>query len=460
MDEVQSPVQTPAWARAVERTLFGSLLGMVGTAAISRLVLLVSDLPTIVLIGLSAIGALIGGLFGLYAIQPAESLNSRLDHWHSWLRRIGLRAMLGLLGIAALLGVVTVLTGSYDVLGRVSGTVIATSIAAGFLWGSSALANRQSTQEAGLLGMASTLAVYLLVVPMIWEWGPRGEEVLSTALVVGLSTPVLMFFLAMKNVTQTWYAARIGFLMQLSAVAVFLVAAWHGTSWRQAEPWWETGWWTTLLAFFVFACLCGLKRIVFDWRWLGVVTSLVAWTLAMVPTWTDTVPDEKLMFFIASLAVTFAHTSFVMLAPLTSYQNWLRWLTVATAIGAMVLTNLEINLEPGGGLSLFGRSGAACLVVVACGSLALIVVATINRLSARHDTGPSEYAKEFGNIGVTCPHCECAIEAPIGRIVCPQCGLVMSIRIEARPEEQSATQPAAQPSTQEVDENAWSPGLS
>lgn len=427
-------IQTPAFARAIERMIFGALLGMLATTALIRFILLIIDFPTIVLIGLSAIGVIIGSILGLYSTRPQQTMSGKLDRWHSWLGKIGLKAMLGLLGVAALLGVVTVLTGSYEVLGRVSGTVVATSIAAGFLWGSSVLASRTVTREAGLLGMASTLAVYMLVIPFIWDLGLRGEETLSTSLVIGLCTPVLMFFLTLKAGAETWYASRIGFLLQLLAVGSFLVAAWHGASWRAAEPWWETGWWTTLLAFICFACLCGLKRISLNWRWLGVVACLITWTLIMIQTWAQNPLNEKLIVFVSSIALTFAHASLVRLAPLNRYQHWLSWLTIGSAISASIFINLEINLQPGNGLSLLGRTGAACLVVVACGSLALIVISTLNRFSSSSKKLEHDGLRaEFGSISLTCPQCKHVIETPIGKIVCPGCQLQMSLRIEALP---------------------------
>lgn len=442
-------IQTPAFARAIERTIFGALLGMVVSTGIIRFGLLVSDMPTIVLVGLSGIGATIGAILGLYGPAPADALNNRLDTWHAWLKRIGLRAMLGLLGVAALLGVVTVLTGSYDVLGRVSGTVITTAIAAGLLWGSSTLANRPNTQEAGLLGMAATLAVFLLVVPLIWDVGLRGEEVLSLSLVVGLCTPVLMFFLSVKGGSETWYAARIGFALELGAAMTFLVAAWHVTSWRDARPWWETGWWSTLLAFVAFACLCGLKRLTVNWRWLGVLSALFTWTLIMISTWTQSTPSEKLTYLLASITLTFAHASLVKLAPVKNYQHWLSWITIGTAIAAAVFINLEINLQPGGGLSFLGRTGAASLVIVACGSLALIVISSLNRLSAPRtsEQAPSgELATEFGSVTLTCPRCTNNIETPVGRIVCPACQLQMTLHVDSNqvaaiPQQPNSQQP-------------------
>ena len=80
-----------------------------------------------------------------------------------------MKVMLWMLVLAGVIGVATVLTASYDTLGRVAGTVIATAIVAGVLWPLSVLADREKSQPAGLLGMVAALVVYLLVIPLIWE---------------------------------------------------------------------------------------------------------------------------------------------------------------------------------------------------------------------------------------------------------------------------------------------------
>ena len=425
-------VQTPAFARSIERTIFGGLLGLMSATFVIRFLLLTQDLPTGGLIGISVLGALIGSVLGLYKNSSVSSLGKRVNEWSSWLKSMGLKAMLGLLAIAALIGVVMVLTGSYTMLGRIAGTVIATSIAAGFLWGMSAIADRKSTYEAGLLGMAATLTVYFLGVPIIWGLGVREEEVLYSSFVIGFCTPLAMFFLAVKNVDQVWVAARLGLVLEMGAIAALLTGAWHSGNWQETEAWWMTGLWSTALAFLCFGCLCGLTRLVVDWRWLGVAASLITWAIVMVSTWSYSEPHQQLLTLAVSISLVFAHASLVALAPLKPFQVWLRWLTIATAISACIFVNLEVFLQPGSGLSFFGRAAGASLIVGACGSLALVVLASLNRMSVK--PAPAAPASStYGQVTLICPRCDESISADAGAIECTKCRLRMTLTIEESP---------------------------
>ena len=56
------PIPTPPLARAIERDLFGALLGLLTSTLIARLLLLVFELPEVLLAGLLMLGAA-GGAF-------------------------------------------------------------------------------------------------------------------------------------------------------------------------------------------------------------------------------------------------------------------------------------------------------------------------------------------------------------------------------------------------------------
>ena len=74
--------------------------------------------------------------------------------------------------------------------------------------------------------MFSTVVVYVLVIPMIWDIGSREEEFLATSLVVGLMSPIAMFLLALKDYLKTWIAARFGLGISAICGGLFLIPIW------------------------------------------------------------------------------------------------------------------------------------------------------------------------------------------------------------------------------------------
>ncbi len=424
-------IPTPPVARAIEARIFGALLGMLASTIFVRLILVVSDLPLVVLGGCTLVGALGGVFFTHYGNRNSESMLGRFDAWNSWLRSISMRAMLWLLAIAAAIGVVTVLTANYETLGRIGGTVMLTAVAAGLLWVMSTLADLRVTHAAGLLGMFATAVVYVLVIPMIWDIGTREEEVLTTSLVVGLLSPIAMLFLSLKDFLKTWIAARFGLGVTAICGGLFLIPIWCTGSWSQAEPWWLTGWWTAAYGSLSFAALCGMERLKFNWRWTGMAASFLAWTIVLIGVWSDlTSTPDKLVVLFSSIAIVVAHASLVLLAPLPPGQRWLSWSTIATAMTSAVFVNFEINLEPGGGLSMLGRTAGASAILAACGSLALLIMARLNR-PAILQVGAEALSQEgYQAFSMTCPQCTERIEASLGTFACKNCQLRLTVRAE------------------------------
>jgi hypothetical protein len=99
-------------ARAVERDVFGALIGTVTGALACRLVLLAMDLNVYLLLALLGIGAWSGGFIAHLAGDRSDAATRSLRVWARQFRRVCLRVMLWLLGAAAVFGVLSVLTAS------------------------------------------------------------------------------------------------------------------------------------------------------------------------------------------------------------------------------------------------------------------------------------------------------------------------------------------------------------
>jgi hypothetical protein len=385
------------------------------------LLLLVYEVPEMILVLLLLVGVASGAFAAHYGSRSAETVVVSFQTWNTRLRRVSLKAMLWMLALAAVIGVLTVLTANYDTLGRVAGTVTATAIAAGILWPLSVLADRKNTQAAGLLGMASVVVVYLLVIPLIWDLDQQDEEMAISSFVIGLTVPFGMLFLSLKNTPATWISARVGVAGYVAVLLTFLIAIWHPGGWQRAEVWWETGWWCAAYGSLSFASLCGLRKLKVDWRWLGVAAAFLAWVLTLISVWGQSPPPEKLITVIASLAVVVAHASLAALVPLKPGQTWLRLVTVAAVAVAAVFLDLEVTVAPDHGISMLGRVSGAAAIIASCGSLALIIFARLNRAVDYVSAGIT--LADITQITLICPRCQKRLRAPIGVAECDGCGL-------------------------------------
>ena len=156
-------------ARAVERDIFGALIGALIAVVISRLILLAADIGFQLLAAIVLIGVWSGAFVAHVATNRSATAMTSLRSFALAFQSVGLRIMLWLLGIAAVLGVLAVLTESYDVVGRVAATAAVTGVAAGLLFPCLSMLDEEKKWRAGVLGTVSVFAGYFLVVPSIWE---------------------------------------------------------------------------------------------------------------------------------------------------------------------------------------------------------------------------------------------------------------------------------------------------
>ena len=176
------------------------------------------------------------------------------------LRTILLRVMLWSLAIAAVTGVVTVLTQSGSLAWRVIGTAITTAVAAGLMLPVSTMVDRQDSRPAGLLGMGALVIEFVLALFLIWEiprvlWGAYVEEQLGlTMIALGVAAAVAVGLARALARPFAAIAARAGLFLAAIVFPTFLTAVWTPfTGIEYDEKWWET---TGALA----ACGLGRKR--------------------------------------------------------------------------------------------------------------------------------------------------------------------------------------------------------
>ncbi len=356
------------------------------------------------------------------------------------LRRLLLRIMLWSLGFAALTGVGAILLQVGDLTWRVVGTGLVTAAAAGLLMACSKMVDREKTRSAGLLGMCGVITEFVMALLLIWRvivelFGVNVEErVALTMLHVGLCLPVAAALLGKMADARTRHLTRVGAVLCAIVLALLLVGVWYPMRWPQyGEDWWESAGAVSIYGLLAVLCLvdAGTSRWR-EWRWLGVAAAGVAATMWLYDIWIGPGSDPGFVIFVTltCAAAVIAHASLAALCPLTAGQRWMLWGTVAAAALTAGLVDLAVAddrlLHLGWDeTSFLWRGMGASGILAGCGTLALVVLAVLNR---QIDYEPG--SKEMLSLFLACPRCGKKQNVAIGEASCVACDLRISTRIE------------------------------
>ena len=349
--------------------------------------------------------------------------------------------MLWSLGLAAVGGVLVVLTQGREVAWRIVGTGITTALACGVMIPVGALVDRKETRTAGLFGMAAVIVEFLLALLLIWEV-PRfilaariEEEIANTMWLLGLATISVMT--CMDWIRRPWgsFTGRLGIVVSLTALTLFLLAVWLPSppnSTRHNADWWKSGLAVSLHGFVAVIGLIGAgtsdRR---HWRWAGAVACAGALLLWLVNIWIGTGTDLGYVTYCGLLAasVVVAHANVACLAKLAPSHVWVRTATIvfATLTAALIeLIVIDHRLyDMADFIGLIERLAAAGGIVTGCGTLAIVVLARLNR---KVDLEPQ--TADLTRISVVCPRCSKKQLIGVGDSVCANCKLRISIRLE------------------------------
>jgi hypothetical protein len=350
------------------------------------------------------------------------------------LRPILLKTMLWALGFGAVAGVAAILMGGEDVVVRVMATAFITSGAALLLIPISLLVDRRTTQATGLFLMAAIVVEYLIWVLFTWIVDTR----VSWDIEIRTALTGLWLLLALLPVTVSvrLVTSERGRFIGWCAVAVcsaafvcLLLGTWTPNRWWAFD---EEKWWGTALAVFAFGALA-LACLVppgpdmkYVWRWLGppvAATGLVLWLLVL---WAEP-PAVTLLAIVTGAAVAVAHANMMLLVPLRPGQRWLLAGTIGTTILGVLLLDVFVYLaeENVGDPEWVGRLAGAAGILACCGSLAMLVLARLNR---RVDFVPLTDMPLA--VTVICPRCKRKAKVPLGSGACGACGLRIQLNIE------------------------------
>lgn len=359
------------------------------------------------------------------------------------LRKFFLRLMLWSLAFAAVTGVYAVLFSRSDIMARVIGTGVATAVASGLLIPTSALIDKRKTRAAGLLGMGGVIAVFIMTLLLIWEFSRSFDDELALSLVcVSLFVPVAMLLLRIIHEPIALWTARVGLGVCVACFAFLMCSIWqvvrllsglrmgYGPEENCGESAGAIGLFGGLCAISLFGVGVRNRNL---WRWLGIVSGAVALAMWLFEIWIGWGSDLGFVLFIgfACLAGLVAHNVGVALCPLAEGQRWVLLGTMgATFLTAVTAELYAIEDRFAGSVGfadedMLARLTGAAGILAGCGTLALAVLARLNRRV--------EYEPVTGDtlqIVLFCPRCRSKQVLPVGDGVCQACALRIHVRVE------------------------------
>ena len=348
------------------------------------------------------------------------------------LRKLLIRVMLWSLGLTALAGAAAALFSAGDVGWRIVATGVITAVAAGFMLPFSILADKPQARREGLLGMALVVLEFVGALGLIWEvfeglgaWDLEVKVGATMAFVAMTALPAILF-LRFASMPSAGAAGRTGLALSAVVFVLLMLGTWAGRVWDE-EEFFGTAGVVAGLGLLAVASLAGVgtapRR---PWRWVGVLASVAATAMAVYAIWAHIQSGSGVFAVVVSVAAVVAHANVCLFVPLTPSQKWVRVVTILAAIATAALVDALVLAEDHHfDLPLGANLAAAAGIVASCGSLALLVLARLNRHLDRVPV-----LSEVRELTVICPGCERKQTLGVGDSACPTCGLKFHIRLE------------------------------
>ena len=369
-------------------------------------------------------------------------------------REFWFKAMLWSLGVAAVFGVVVVLTADYaGVVGRTVATALITSAVSAGMW-RIAIRYDIGASLAYRIAQAGCGAFYLLALSSVWS--PDGSwRLFATALAVLIGTEVAGVGLAARARPALTWSATILAVVPVVALPIWLVAIWSdpGASRSLLGTALVVSSWPAIAA----ACLIGWDTASSRrWQWIGVAAAALGaivselWVLRFVP---DPPAGDfvvKLLIICGSISAVGIYVNLLLMASLPPGLRWVARVAIATGIVAALLADARVVFEFNAELP--ARILTAASIVASLSALAVALIsqqrmraggrsATAQELGAKSadalpfaepGCSPSNTDMKSGpydSIIVHCPRCQKAQRLPVGRSLCPSCQLPFEIRV-------------------------------
>ena len=210
---------------------------------------------------------------------------------------------------------------------------------------------------------------------------------------------------------------------------LLMIGTW-GRGWGTRDfghnHWFEVSGWLAPFAVLAVLSLIGAGSDRRYWRWAGVAAAATAFSMATYAIVFDIRQTSSLFVCIVSVAVVVAHANAMVRVPLPSNQRWLLWATLGAAFAAAGFVDVGSITRPWQHERL-GRLAGAAAIVAGCGTLALLVLARVNRRVPL----PELSVADVRQVTLICPRCSRKQTIAIESGTCAACGLGIAVRLIA-----------------------------
>lgn len=335
--------------------------------------------------------------------------------------------MIACLAATAFIGVLGVFVGGWDLLGRLMATAGAGAVAAIMMMRSTIWLERPHLKRAGTFSMCLSLLLFAITFLAIWldsEWRFWitlllffGTGWVAAWLVRALETPTLVI------------AARVGLAIDALVTILCLIEIWIDSS-IAGYHFGETGGLYAASGPIACACLIGLQK---DdkhwWRWIGVGATTLAALIFTYGIFNSTGGGPEIPAVILSIGVAIAHMNLMVRVPLKGGQSFVRIITILLALVTIGLVDILLVTSADGD-NFLTRTTVAAGILATCSTLAMIVLAFLNRaLSEPRDAKSEMPADLLSKVSLTCPVCAKAMTVAAGSSSCDGCGLQFLIKM-------------------------------
>lgn len=350
-------------------------------------------------------------------------------------QKVCFKVMLWSLGVAAVLGVIAVLTASVEVVGRVTATAFLTSVVAAFLW--QAAVRLEQSESATKMAQAGAILFYLFALGGIWDIGNEGKLWATAFVCLGCLT-VSSSGWAMQRQADYRHTGLIAAVASMVSGVCWLVAIW-GEQFDSKIT--ITGFaiagWSAAAA----VCLIGLgTEPARHWRWIGVGAAVGGLLLSeyaifqrIAPRWVS-----DWLTVIGSIAAVVIHALLCYASRSAPPKLTIRLVAIVSTIVTALLADMNVLLRLEGDLFVV-RLTVAAAIVASTSTIATAFIIQRNWRQSRLEaavadsspdagTGP---AAEFKKLHIECPQCNQRSALPVGSSTCPHCKLRFKIEILA-----------------------------
>ncbi len=228
-----------------------------------------------------------------------------------------LKLLLWSLAIAGVSGAGAVLLGGDDIAMRVMATALVTAFASAMMLPQAKLLDRKPTRSAALMGITLAITVFLLALVGVWELGGQfSEEIWMTLLVIIVPGASAMICLRMLHEEDQKLAARIGLGCSLIILVLYLMAVWGSDYSGYEFKGWSIAMCFSIYAVITVICLVRAKISVREWRWWGVIASIVGCGIGMHEIAAEDEQGKTLFIIATTIAIGIAHANLVLQAKL------------------------------------------------------------------------------------------------------------------------------------------------